>query len=420
MSNNETNKKVTIWTRGFTLVLIANICTSMAQFGVNTYVSTYMGFLGTGAVLTGVIAGLFYAVAFLLRPVSGPAITILNKKMLMILVYGLGVIVNLGYAFFPSVEIFVIMRVLNGVQLAFYGSLALTVAADSLPESKMASGLGVYGLSYIAAQAFGPTLAVFSRNLGESFMGERGGFMGIFLMASLFAILSVIPCFFLPNKEVSAEDKASLGVWYKNIIAKEAILPSTVQMLMAVGMMLFNTYMIPYGEWRGINNISIYFTVSAVITLLARPLAGKLTDKYGPAKVFYPSISLFAVAFIMLSFATDLKLVIAAAICSAIGMSSAMPAVQVIVIQSVPPIRRGVASNTNFLGMDLGNFLGPTIAGVILANFDYSIMFRFATVPIGLAMIVFALGWNGYKKNREKLQLNEEEQVEGLMEEIIG
>ena len=74
------------------MVLIANIFTSLAQFGVNTYVSTYMGFLGTGAVLTGIIAGLYFGVAFLMRPISGPAITVLNKKTLMIIVYAGGYI----------------------------------------------------------------------------------------------------------------------------------------------------------------------------------------------------------------------------------------------------------------------------------------------------------------------------------------
>ena len=149
MANKE---KDTIWTRGFICVLTANTCMSLAQFSVNTYVSTYMKFLGTTAIITGLIAGLFYGVAFMLRPFSGPAITLFNKKRLMILVYAFAALINLGYAFFPSVGMFVIMRTLHGVQLAFYGSLALTVASDSLPNKKMASGLGIYGLSGIFSQ----------------------------------------------------------------------------------------------------------------------------------------------------------------------------------------------------------------------------------------------------------------------------
>ena len=410
------------------MVLIANIFTSLAQFGVNTYVSTYMGFLGTGAVLTGIIAGLYFGVAFLMRPISGPAITVLNKKTLMIIVYAAGIFINLGYAFFPTIGVFVAMRVLHGMQLAFFGSLALTVASNSLPPSKMASGIGVYGLSYIASQAFGPSLAVFAKSVGESLIGgERGGFMGIFILAAIFAVISVIPCILLPKeRKITEAERASLGAWYKNIVAKEAIGPSTVAMLMAIGMVLINTYLIPYGVWRNIDNISIYFTVSAFITLLVRPIAGKLGDKYGSAKVFYPAISIYIIAFVSLSFATDLTLVIVAAVCAAIGMSAAGPAVQVMVMQSVPQIRRGVASNTNFLGMDLGSFLGPSIAGFILARFDYAVMFRLVAIPMVLAIIVFALSWKTHLRHCEALEqcenthLDPIEETEELMEEILG
>ena len=400
----KTNKRVTIWTRGFTCVLIANVCTSLAQFGVNTYVSTYMDFLGTGAVLTGLIAGLYYGVAFAMRPISGPAITILNKKKLMVIVYSSGVFIYLGYALFPSVQIFILMRMLHGVQLAFFGSLALTVASESLPESKMASGLGFYGLSYIVAQAFGPSLAVFIRNLGENIFGsERGGFIGIFLMATLLASISVIPTLLIPNRPISKEQRASLGAWYKNIVAKEAILPTTASMLMAIGSALFMTYLIPYGAWKNIENVGMFFTISAFVTLLARPLSGKLTDKFGSAKVYYPAMIIYIGAFIMVSYATDLKLILIGAACSALGRGAAAPAVQVMIMQSVEPIRRGVASNTNYLGLDLGNFLGPTIAGFVLAHFEYDVMFRLAIIPIVCAMIVFGFGWKHYLKQREKL-----------------
>ena len=71
-------------------------------------------------------------------------------------------------------------------------------------------------------------------------------------------------------------------------------------MLMAIGMVLFGTYLIPYGAWKGIDNISLYFTVSAFVTLLARPIAGKLTDKYGSAKVFYPSVTLYMLGLVFL------------------------------------------------------------------------------------------------------------------------
>ena len=56
--NEKTTKKTTIWTRGFVCIIISNICANMAMFAVSTYLTTYMSYLGVGAGLAGLIAGL--------------------------------------------------------------------------------------------------------------------------------------------------------------------------------------------------------------------------------------------------------------------------------------------------------------------------------------------------------------------------
>lgn len=402
----EKNQKVTIWNKGFVYILIANICVSLAQFSVNTYVSSYMGYLGMGAILTGIIAGVYFGVAFALRPISGPAVTMLNKKNLLIIVYGAGIFINLGYALFPTIPLFITMRVLHGVQLAFMGSLAMTVATEFLPEEKMATGLGIYGLAYIVAQAFGPGMAAGLQTVGDKLLGVGGGFRAIFFAAALFAILSTIPCIFLPYKGKVLDKEAirALGPWYKNIVAKEALSPSTVMMLMSISGVLLHTYMIPYGTWKGIDNIAIYFTTSAFVTLLSRPIAGRLTDRFGPARVFYPGMALSMCSFLLISFATDTTFIVLAAICSSAGNGTVFPAIQTMTMRSVPPQRRGVASNTNFFGIDLGNFIGPTLSGFIITRFDFSTMYRLALIPLLLSMVVFALGWKSYLRNRAALK----------------
>lgn len=400
------NTQTTIWNKGFIYVLIANIGVSLAQFSVNTYVSSYMGYLGMSAVLTGIIAGIYFGVAFAFRPVSGPAVTMLNKKKLLIIIYGAGIFINLGYALFPTVPLFITMRLLHGVQLSFMGSLAMTVAAEFLPEDKMASGLGIYGLSYIAAQAFGPTLAATLQSFGEAQFGAGGGYRAIFIAAAIFAAISTIPCILLPyeGKALDKEAVRALGPWYKNIVAKEAVSPSTVMMLMSIANVLIHTYMIPYGAYKGISNIAIYFTISAFVTVLSRPIAGRLADRFGPAKVFYPGILLTMSSFVLISYATDVKFIILAAVLASAGNGTVLPAIQTMTMQSVPPQRRGVASNTNFLGMDLGNFVGPALSGFVISQFNFSIMYRFALIPLSLAIIVFAMGWKPYLRQREILE----------------
>lgn len=398
MPDNPTVKKATIWTRGFILITLCNVFANMAMFSVNTYLTTYMTYLGVGASLAGLIGGLFYATGLLMRPVAGPMQTTLNKKKLMTATYALGLIVNVCYALCPSVGLFVVFRLLHGVQLAFYGSLSFTIASASLPNEKMSSGIGIFGLSGIVSQALGPSAGVWALGFGNRLWGDGGGFRMIFLMSAFFSLLSVIPCLFLPEIDDGAgrAAKKDTGPWYKNIIAKEALMPSVVIGLYMLSAMVFTMYMIPYGEYKGIGSIGLYFTVNAVVMVATRPFAGKLTDKYGPSRVFYPGMAMFIGAFLCVSSAKSLALIITAAALVAVGGGLVSPAVQAMVMQSVSPDRRAVASNTLYTLMDIGNFLGPTLAGIILGMSSYETMFASAVLPELLAVVIFAAGWKKY------------------------
>jgi len=405
--NEKTAKKATIWTRGFVCIIISNICANMAMFSVSTYLTTYMSYLGVGAGLAGLIAGLYYTTGLLMRPISGPMQATLNKKKLMTATYALSFVVNLCYAFCPSVGMFVVFRLIHGIQLAFFGSLALTIASSSLPEEKMSSGLGVYSLSGIVSQALGPSVGVFVRGLGESLGGPGGGFRAIFLSSALFSLISVIPCFFLPETDSPDAKNQEKTVWYKNIIAKESLMPSFVIGLFTIAGILYSTYMIPYGAYRGIENVGLYFTVNAVLMVVSRPIAGRLTDKYGQNVTFYPGMALYMLSFVIISFATSITYIVVGAACASIGAGIVHPAVQSMALQSVKPRRRAVASNTVFTVMDLGNFLGPTLGGAVLSMGNYESMFRFALIPLALAVVLFAIGWKPYLRNRAAAQAEE-------------
>ena len=59
----------------------------MSQFVVNPLVTSYATFLGAGASIVGMISGLFYGVSFAMRPISGPLVTMMDKRKLLIFSY---------------------------------------------------------------------------------------------------------------------------------------------------------------------------------------------------------------------------------------------------------------------------------------------------------------------------------------------
>lgn len=396
----ETKKRTTIWNRGYTCAFLANLLLCFSQNTVNPLISTYATWLGAGAVLVGTISGLYFGVAFAARPISGPAITILDKKKLMVATYTLGFLTNIGYALAGSVPVFIAARVVHGLQFAFVGSLNLTIASDNLPREKLGSGIGIFGIGGALATAIGPSIGIAVRNMGEALWGERAGYTAVFLMGALFMLLGVIPCALLPLKKQSKAERAALGKWYQNILAVETIPASILLGLISLSNILYSTYMVPYAEELGIENIGLFFTVYAIFLLGARPLFGRLSDRVGMDKVMYPSLIIFALSFVAAGFGRSIGWMLVAAILDALGYGALNPTIQTLCIRTVEAERRGVASNTQYFGMDLGYFVGPMIGGMLYKSGTYSTMYLYGgIVPLAVAFIIFAVIWPKQKNH---------------------
>ena len=227
-----------IWNRGFTCAFFANLLLCFSQHSVNTLISTYADYLGAGAVLVGAISGLYFGVAFAARPISGPVITLLDKKKIILITYAMGAVTNVVYAVAGTVPLFILARVLHGLQFAFVGSLNLTIASDSLPKEKLGSGIGVFGIGGALSQAIGPGMGIAIRDWGIRRWGEGGGYTVVFLTAAAFMLIALLPCALLPSQKSTAEQRSALGPWYRNIVAKETLSSALLLCLVSLSSIL--------------------------------------------------------------------------------------------------------------------------------------------------------------------------------------
>ncbi len=401
--SSSVSKKPTIWSRNFICVLIANSMLVLSHNSVNTLVSTYATHLGAGPKIMGLLTGMFFGVALAMRPVAGPITTRIDKRKLMIFVYTLGCLVNIGYALFHSITAFVIFRFFNGIQYALVGSLCITIAGDSLPAEKMASGLGVFGVGSAATTAVAPSIGLWLKTLGTTMRDVDLGFTFVFLFGAVSLGLAVIPSILLTPDKKTKEDLADAGKWYTNIASKHALAPATVMMLLVMAYSLYNSYMVPFGEELGISGIGVFYTVLACVLLCSRPLSGWLTDHYGLKKVLIPAMIIFAVSFVVVSGAKALPGILVGAFVVAAGYGAANPAMQSMCMQCETPVRRAVASNTLYIGMDLGLFLGPLLGGFIKDFADYKDVIFVGCIPAALALVLFFVCWPSYAKRIKEI-----------------
>ena len=352
---NEQNSPAKVWNRGFILIFIANLFQHMGQQTITTLVPKYAAALGATSTIVGIVSGAFAISAIAIRPVASPAFDCFRKKN----IYSIAnIVLLLAYVLFytaPNYNWLIAGRLLQGIGVGMSAPIALSIACDNLPEGGFAKGVSMFSLGQAFGQAIGPSIGLS--------LARTIGYKATFSICFVMVICSLISGRFVYSKDPAPDAKYRIRL--NTIIAPEALPTALTMTFVVIPYATIGGFLAIYGDVLGIDNIGLYFTVYAIAILVLRFVTGGLADKFGYRKVLLPSLVCYAVTFVLFSVSRSLPGFIAAAVFAALGYGLILPNLQALCMSSVPAERRGVGSNTFFLGQDIGQFLGPYLAGVV-------------------------------------------------------
>ena len=376
-----------IWNPKFTRIAVITAMFNMGHFMMNTLVPKYVDSLGATAVLVGVVSSMFAVTSLAIRPFSGPAMDYYRKNRLMSLALGLVVLAFIGYGFSGSIPLVIISRLIHGMGIGVAAPLSMAMASSALPESKLASGLGIFSLNQAIATAIGPTVGL---TLSRTF-----GYSATFFVVAAFVLISFLLTFQL--KSTAPPKKSKFRIQLKRVVVPEVLIPTVITMFITIAFSSINFFVVIYGGLRGVTNIGLYFSAYAVALLASRPISGKIADRFGADKAIIPGLVLFGLSFILLSSADSLYMFLIAGVVNAFGYGICVPLLMALSMQLVPQSKRGAASNTSYIGTDTGYILGPTLAGFVVTSVNasagseiagYETMYLLMIIPVALALTV--------------------------------
>lgn len=378
-----------IWNRTFISIFAANGMMYLGMQMINTLVAKYADCLGASTTVVGLVSSIYALSALLLKVVSGPAIDSFNRKWILMGAMSLMGLSYIGLSLSKTVPMLLVFRIMQGCGQAFSATCCLAIASDALPPEKLSSGIGIFSMALAACQAIGPTIGLALR--------DKIGYSYTFAVAAACMMVAVI----LASQVHQVHSNVRLfRIRFSSIVAKEALMPGMLQMLLSMAFAAINAFLVIYSDIQGISGVGYFFTVYAGTMLISRPVIGKLNDQYGITKVIIPAIGCFAASFLLISVSTKLWMLLLAAFLSAFGYGASQPAVQALCMKCVPSERRGAASSTNYIGNDIGVFLGPVIGGTIIDGFaneatGYGWMWRLMLIPV-FAALIFVLVFRRY------------------------
>jgi MFS family permease len=398
------SSSVPLFTRSFILLLAATILWSSAHYLVLTALPVFLTQMGLATGFVGGFIGAFAILALIVRFPVGIAVDRFGSRAFGAAGAGLLTVACVLYALVPSIPAMVpfaatvpillpIAGIAHGVGFGTYGTSASSFVAYAAPAARRGEAVGYYGvlLNVAKAASAGVSLLIFA----------AWGILVLLAIAAVMAALGAILWLTITDapRTLSGSGRTSPGFRFES----KVLAPALVGMAMAAGAGVALAFVALVGLERSVANPGIYFTAMALTSIVFRIVAGRVADSYGRAVSIIPGMLLVSAGLLLVAHASSTEmLALAGAVCG-IGLASADPALQALVMDVAEPDRRGSAMATYYALVDLGVSAGSTVAGQLVPLWGYGGVF---TASSGAPLVGLGgfLGYAGLGRFRRRRQ----------------
>ncbi|MBI2259929.1 MAG: MFS transporter [Flavobacteriia bacterium] len=347
-----------------------------------------------GADKKGLIITLFTISAAISRPFSGKLSDMIGRKKVMLFGIIISILVCLLYPLFSIVTYFLLLRFIHGFSNGFMPTGATALITDLLPDNKRGQGMGIWG-------------TFISIGIG---IGQSSGFIvmkyfsynELFWLSSILSTISLLLLF--PIKE-TLTNKQKFRVQFLKIqwrdVIEPSVLPAFIVMFLTSSCSGIIFVLSPdFSNFLHIENKGWFFIFYVFSTIIIRLFTSKLSDKIGREVTLIIGVVVLFSSMIVLFISSSILVYTLASILFGIATGIISPGIFAWIADLAPITRRGVASGTLFIGLELGVMFGSFLTLSLYSNTLISLHNVFF-VSIFFPIISFIyLFWKIIKKRR--------------------
>lgn len=387
--------KAKLWTSHFIKIMFVGFTIGLCNQIQITTLPVYVQHLGGSKTIAGLMLGIFTLSALFFRPLVGNLLDRIGRRIVLVTGVAIFAIASFSYYFVDYIWLLLLLRFIHGAGFSAYSTSTGTIVADVVPNGRLMEGIGYYGVAGTMAVALGPALGLF--------LIVWAGISELYLLTFGIAALGLIAAYFINYEKEDASlpatpnfqdkvilDKDDLNRPRKNFFfERSALKPSLVMFFITLSQGAVISFLPLYAYSKGIGNIGIYFTVSAVALMISRPFTGRLSDRFGAAKIILPGMLLLILAFILIPFTTSVSGFVLIGILHGFGSGTAFPVLNAITIKMCPAERRGSGNATFLSSVDAGYGIGSIMWGIVSQNIGFAAIYFGAAASVAVSLIIF-------------------------------
>jgi MFS family permease len=161
---------------------------------------------------------------------------------------------------------------------------------------------------------------------------------------------------------------------------------------MYLGFGAFLGFLPLYARTAGLNDaqIAVVLALQLTIAVLAKPFAGKMSDRLGRKPVIVLGLFVSAAALPLIFRMTSFAGLLTVVPLLGLGIAAVTPATNALIADLVAARRLGTGMGVFGTIWDIGEAAGPIIAGVLIGQIGYEPAFDVIAVIIAAVALVFA------------------------------
>jgi len=313
---------------------------------------------------------------------------VLGRRVLLIIGACVFAFTPFLYVAVASLTGFIILRLVHGNATAIFGPTASATISDVVSVNERGAKLGLYSSLQGVGQALGPLVG--------GFLISAAGYGNTFLLSGAVGSAGLLLVMTLQPPRRAHEKKNVLAQFrqgLREVASNKSILLLSV--IVAIQMFAVGAYngFIPLFAKDSLGMdaslIGVIFGVQTAVALLARPLVGRLSARVGRKPLILGGLVWCGITISALPLIPSASLLILLAALWGLGLSTISSVGTAYITDLAKSHQYGAAHGTFGTIFDLGEAMGPLVAGVLVSHAGFPTMFILMGALLMISALIF-------------------------------
>lgn len=357
-------------------------------------------FLGAGPEAVGLAVGISTVTGIFFKLPAGAVSDVVGRRRTMIAGLVVFAVMPFAYLLIESYNLLVLVRFLHGLATAVYGPVVMAVVADYAGDRKgellsLFSSVGIIG--GLLGAPLGGLLLHHSPGAAEPGLWH---YRAVFLVSGVLGVAALVLALKTLTVAETIEGGNSLSERVRHFFAgirevlsnKRVVVVSSMEGVQNMTMGALEAFLPLHAvKTAGLSELQagLLWALQIVVTILAKPAMGKMSDKLGRRSIITTGLVCCALSFAAIPFFVDFASLAVLALVFGLGEAFVTSSSAALVADLCRKARLGAAMGAFGTIFDIGHAAGPILAGLLVGAIGMHYTFPLMAIPLLIAIPVF-------------------------------